>query len=178
MIIDRARFNIYLLSAAVLVCMCGCQTAGHNKNKDVATLRVHIEVVPEAMDFSTTVFIYRKNPVPVTVDKSPCLTEADVTSASVVDVEGGYDLRIQFDRRGSWLLENYTTTNPGKHLAIFSSFKDKEKKEARWLAAPIIRGRISNGILMFTPDATHEEAEEIARGLNNVAKQNEEETKW
>ena len=41
--------------------------------------------------------------------------------------------------------------------------------EARWLAAPRISQRIKDGVLVFTPDATREEAERIVRGLNNVA---------
>jgi hypothetical protein len=43
-------------------------------------------------------------------------------------------------------------------------------KDCRWLAAPVISHRIGDGVLVFTPDATREEAEEIALGLNNVAK--------
>ena len=43
-------------------------------------------------------------------------------------------------------------------------------KDYRWLAAPVISHRISDGVLVFTPDATREEAEEIALGLNNVSK--------
>ena len=54
-------------------------------------------------------------------------------------------------------------------IAIFSQFGE-EMKDYRWLAAPVINRRISDGVLVFTPDATREEAEEIALGLNNVAK--------
>jgi hypothetical protein len=42
--------------------------------------------------------------------------------------------------------------------------------EARWIAAPKMQYRITNGLFVFTPDTTHEEAERIVRGLNNVAK--------
>ena len=42
--------------------------------------------------------------------------------------------------------------------------------ELRWLAAPILQQRIRDGLLVFTPDATREEAERIVRGLKNVAK--------
>ena len=41
--------------------------------------------------------------------------------------------------------------------------------EGRWLAAPRINKRIADGVLVFTPDATREEAEQIALGLNNLA---------
>ena len=176
--IGRIRFNIYLLLGLALVLACGCQTRGDDKDKVMATLRVHLEVAPESMDFSTSVPVYREHPVMVTVDKSPFLTEANVESAKVVDVRGGFDLEIKFDRRGTWLLEEYTTTNPGKHLAVFSEFGVKKSRTSRWLAAPIIYRRISNGILSFTPDASREESERIALGLNNVAKKINEASKW
>jgi hypothetical protein len=35
----------------------------------------------------------------------------------------------------------------------------------------LLSGRISNGLFAFTPDTTREEADRIARGLNNVAEQ-------
>jgi hypothetical protein len=178
MIIALNRFNIYLLSVVACVLVSGCHLAGHRKDKDMATLRVHVEVVPESMDFCTTVSVSRTAPMKVTVDKSPILTEANVARARVVDVPGGFDLQIQLDRQGTWLLESYTMTNLRKHLAIFSTFVGDSGKQSRWLAAPIITRRIANGLLSFTPDATREEAVAIAEGLQNVAKENEEKSKW
>jgi hypothetical protein len=50
--------------------------------------------------------------------------------------------------------------------------------ESRWLAAPVIPRRISNGVLTFTPDASREEADLIAIGLNNVAKKVQDDLKF
>ena len=80
---------------------------------------------------------------------------------------------MQFDRHGSWLLEQYSTQNLGRHFAIFSQFAappDQKLNQGRWLAAPKLTQRITNGVLTFAPDATREEAEQIVVGLNNVAK--------
>jgi hypothetical protein len=38
------------------------------------------------------------------------------------------------------------------------------------MAAPEIIAKNSSGRLVFTPDATREEADRMVRGLNNVAK--------
>lgn len=177
MIIGRSRFNLYLAGLLVTFA-CGCHMTDE-KQKEIATLRVHVEATRDETDFSTTVPIYREKPVRVTVDKDAFLTEADVSEVKVVDdPSGGFSLHIQFDRRGTWLLEEKTTANPGKHFAIFSEFGPKKFKEGRWLGAPIIPHRIPNGLLIFTPDATREEAEEIARGLNNLVKQVNEKSKW
>jgi preprotein translocase subunit SecD len=180
MIIGRSRFNIYLLSLLVTVAS-GCHTPKEkeeaNKEKQFSTLSLNIEVVPSSLDFSVDVPVFRGRPMTVTVDKDPFLTESQVSEAKVVDDQGGFVLEIKFEHRGTALLEQYTTIYPGKHIAIFSRFGNK-KSDSRWLAAPKITGRISSGILTFTPDATREEAEQIALGLNNVAKQVAKKYKW
>ncbi|HET7625284.1 MAG TPA: hypothetical protein VFM25_08460 [Verrucomicrobiae bacterium] len=174
MITGRKRFNIYFFCALAALA-CGCRTT--DQDKQVATLRVHLESSEDETDFSKTVSVFREKPVKVTVDRDPFLTEADVASAGVVDVRGGFALQIRFDQQGSWLLEQKTTSNPGKHLAIFSEFGGTNH-QARWLAAPIIRRRISDGVLEFTPDATRQECEEIVLGLSNVVKRINEKSKW
>src|ERR1051325_3671463 len=153
MIIGRSRFNVYLLIVcAALFAMCGCRTTPEEKkqkekDKQVSNLRVHMEVNEMPGDFSIHVPIYRKDPsIKVNVDKDPFLTEVNVTSAKVVDAIGGFALQIEFHHEGAMLLENYTTANPGRRIAIFSIF-GKGAEERRWLGAPIIAKRISNGIL-------------------------------
>jgi preprotein translocase subunit SecD len=172
MMIRPQRFNTYLLVmlAAAAVAVCGCQSTSAKMPKNLlSTLRLHVEASLDGTKASESVPVYREKPVWVNVEKVPFLTEANVSSASVVDGVGGYVLRIQFDHDGTVLLEECTAANRGRKMAIFSQF-GKDIKDYRWLAAPMINHRITDGILVFTPDATREEAEEIALGLNNVAK--------
>jgi hypothetical protein len=169
MIIRRARFNIYLLGLALLVPVTGCQSPESARAKQIATFRLHLAVTPDGTHFSEPVPIYRANPTMVNIDRSAFLTEGSIAGARVISDElGGYSLQVQFDPRGTYLLEQYTAMYPGKRFAIFGEFGEKMEQH-RWLGAPIIPRRISNGILTFTPDATREEAEQIAIGLNNVA---------
>ena len=159
-----SRFNIYLCAGVIaLVATCGCQSVGGKK--EASTLRLHLEVTPDGTDRSTPVPIYRESPIYVNVEKAPFLDEGAVAKASVVEVMGGFSIFIQFDRRGSWLLEQYTVANKGRRIGVFSQFG-----QTRWLAAPIISKPIADGAFVFTPDATREEADRIVRGLNNVAK--------
>ena len=44
---------------------------------------------------------------------------------------------------------------------------DKPRRSA-WLSAVLVRDRIGNGVFRFIPDASHEEAARIVRGLKNV----------
>lgn len=177
MIIGRSRFNIYLLAALAVTLFCGCRTHSTDAQKQRATLRVHLEATADDASSSTQVPIYRASPVQLQVEKDPFLTEAQVKSAQVVNVLGGFDLRIQLNQEGTWLLQSYSASNPGKHYAIFCQFGEKSNK-GRWLAAPMFSHLISDGVLQFTPDASHEEAEQIALGLNNMAKKFEKDNQW
>jgi len=178
MIFSGKRFNTILLLApalaAVLTLLWGCQSSKTNPKKVLCTLRIHLEAGLEAPDRNEQVQISRESPVSVNVQKSPILTEASVKEAKVVEVVGGFALSVRFDTPGGWLLEQYSSANLGKHFAIFSQFplpSNAKLTEGRWLAAPRISKRISDGVLVFTPDATREETEQIALGLNNLAKE-------
>ena len=183
--IRLARFNIYLLSLLLLPAFSGDggddeakktppdtkrsedkrTIEGKKHSKDSSTLRLYLETTPAAPDRSQEVPLFRTKPVMVTVEKTPFLDEGNVSQASIVDAEESFLIKIQFDKHGTWLLENMTATSVGKRVAIFSQFGDSQ----RWLAAPVLTRRISDGVLTFTPDASRAEAERIVSGLNNVA---------
>jgi preprotein translocase subunit SecD len=155
------RFNLYLLSLALAA---GCQTGG--AGKPATMLRLHLEVNRDGSDRNGPVVIGRAAPFVVNVERQPFLTESHIVSAAIVDdPQGGFQLRVQFDRRGTWLLEQYTTANKGKHCGVFSVFG-----QARWLGAPLMERRIADGVFTFTPDASREEAERIVRGLHEVGR--------
>ncbi len=157
-------FNIHLLLLAVWVGLAaGCKTTEERKQgKEASTLRFHLEVNPDGTHHNATVTVYG---IPVNAQREPFLDEGSILEASVVDTLGGFALKVQLDRHGTFVLDNMTTSSKGQRIAVFSQFG-----QARWLAAPVINKRISDGVFVFTPDATKEEAERIARGLNNVAK--------
>ena len=163
------RFNLYLLAALAAGGAGGCKTSsGPEPKKLLATLRLHLEASREGGKATEPVPVYRQQPVMVTVEREPFLTEGSVSEARVIDAVGGFALRVQFDHPGTTTLDQHTALHRGKRVAIFSQFGEKIK-DYRWLAAPVLSHRISDGVLVFTPDATREEAEEIALGLNNVS---------
>lgn len=155
-------FNTYFFSALFFALLCACETT--RSGKDASTLRLHLEMNPDGTDRNSGVPIYREKPVLVNVNREPFLTEADIEVAAVVNVPGGFAIHIQFNRHGTLLLENVTTAYKGRRVAILSQFG-----ESRWLAAPMLPRQITNGVIVFTPDASKEEADRIVRGLNNVA---------
>lgn len=165
------RFNLYLLALTVgLLAVAGCQTDKKKAEKQVASLRIHIENRAQLMDTGQTVSVLRSSPVLVTIGPEPILTEANVVSAQLLQTEGGYAVEVKFDSSGTYMLEQYTSANSGKHLVIFCQWSEIAK-DSRWIAAPIITHRIPNGVLSFTPDASEAETRQIVTGLNNMAKQ-------
>jgi len=163
------RFNLYLALVAALALLCGCQMFRHKG--PTAALRVHIQTNPDALGTSQTISVMRSDPVLVTISRNPILTEANLIAAKVINSPGGFAIEVQFDENGTWLLEQYSAANPGQHLAIFGQWGDK-LANGRWLAAPLIRNRIANGKLVFTPDASRDEADQLVLGLNQFAVEN------
>ena len=178
MMIRCKRFNLYF--CAGLMMLTGCQSAESQRQHAISTLRIHLEAPREASDSSQQISISRNHPLPLRVLKDPILDESYVSKAEVVDEPGGFRLRIQFDRRGSLLLEQRSAQNQGKHLAIYSEFAgpDGKTQQMRWLAAPRLQQRIADGTLLFTPDASREESEQIALGLTNLARKREQPLNW
>jgi len=167
MLIRVLRYNTYLV--ALLICVAGCQTPESKHKRQVSTLRVHLEVFADSSGSNKSVSIGRASPMTMIIQKEPFISESEVVSAHVVEDQGGFTLQIQMDEHGTRVLEMFTASYPGKHLAIFCEFGEKLDK-ARWLAAPKINRRISNGLLIFTPDADREEAAQIELGFNNLAR--------
>src|SRR5208282_5798268 len=160
------RFNLFLAIMA-LATLCGCQT--NKKNKEVSALRVHIEASGEKGGTTQAISVLRSDPVLITIIKEPVLTEASLVTSKVIEAHGGFAIQIQFDESSSLVLEQYSAANPGKHFVIFGQWGEKVAN-GRWIAAPLITHRISDGIMVFTPDMSREEADRLVLGLNNVSK--------
>lgn len=161
------QFNIYLALATALVLLSGCLT--NKPHGPTAALRVHIEASPDSAGMTQTISVPRGDPVLVTIMQQPVLTEANLVSAKIIDAPGGFALGVRFDETGSWILEQYTAANTGRHLVIFGQWGDKAA-DGRWLAAPLISHRIGNGMIAFTPDMSRPEADQFMLGLSNTAR--------
>ncbi len=170
MVIRLTRFNLYLAAVLALVLASGCATEDAKHKQVPAKMDLHLEVPPDGSNLSEPVPIYREKPVMINVQKEAILSELHVAEARVIMMPGGFAIQLQFDRQGTWLLEEITTQNHGKRLAIHCDF-GPELKESRWLAAPKISKGITDGLFTFTPDATREEADQIVLGLHNVGRE-------
>ncbi len=166
----KSRFTLFngFLALTLLTSAVSCSTSEERKrSKEISSLRIHIESDRGSSDRSSAIAVHRSNPMYLNIEREAVLDESNVAAATVVDQPGGlFTVEVKLDRRGSWILERTTVMNKGKHLVVFSHFGDK----ARWIAAPEITAKNSSGRLVFTPDATREEADRLVRGLNNVAK--------
>ena len=161
------RFNLYFLLTVALALGAGCAT-GKKDSKQTAALRVHIECSANIAPSGQTVLVLRSQPVQATVTVDPILTEANIAAAKLIDTPGGFAVELKFDSAGTRTLEQYSSSNPGKHLVIFGQWGLKSG-DGRWLAAPIIGHRIGTGVLAFSVDASRDEAMKLVLGLNNNA---------
>lgn len=166
--IRTVAFNIYLLAAIILA---GCKSPQEKRDakqsseqkKQLSTIRFHLEATGDSSERAGGVPILRASPMYVNIVRESFLDERDVVSANLNDHMGSFVIQIQLDEHGTFVLDNLSAANKGKRIAIMCEFGDR-----RWLAAPIISRRMSDGMITFTPDATREEAERIVRGLNNA----------
>jgi len=174
MMVQPKAFNIYFCLALLIGLGAGCSTTPEKekekKEKKMATvLHLHLETRSDGSGHQEKVTVLRDHPVELQIQKSHFLSEVDVEEAKVVDGIGGFSLTLKFDRRGRWLLEQYSTVNVGKRVVIYAQFGEGLAK-TRWLGAPVLRRHIGDGVLTFSPDCSREEADDIVRGLNNVSK--------
>jgi hypothetical protein len=172
-----SRFNLFFALAILLAMLCGCSSmmGWFKRNQPTAALRIHLELSPDNVvsgpaNAAETVSLLRADPVQVTIDKDPILTEANLVAVRLIDTPEAPAVEMRFDENGTWILEQASASNPGRHFVIFGQW-GKKLKDARWLAAPLITQRINDGIFSFTPDMSRSEAGQFVLGLSNVAKQ-------
>ena len=157
------RFNIYL-ALGLIISLAGCLTPEEKKRaKEVALVRLHLEGSVSSSDKNSAAKINRADPVAVPVEMEPFLDNGSLDKAAVIEAMGGFALQLRFNKHGTFVLDQMTTANRGRRMAVFAQWT-----EGRWLAAPVISQRIADGVLTFTPDASREEAENLVRGLNNT----------
>jgi hypothetical protein len=167
----RRRFNLYFLPAVLCLLVSGC-ALWHREHDFGAVLRIHVESESSAAGSNKTISVLRSQPMMLNISTDPILTESDVIGAALLDTPGGgFSVEVKFEETAGWRLEQYTAINPGKHLAIFAQWSAKPT-DGRWLAAPLINRRMAGSELTFTPDASHEEVEELVKTLNVDAKRN------
>ena len=178
------RFNINLCLAVALLAATGCHSTksedGKKKEnkKDLALVELHLEVTPDELTDTKTIAVNRREPFTVVVDKDSFVDTTYISGARLLE-EGTdvFSIQLKFNWSGTMRLDTTTTAHRGKHIAVNCTFG--KAHTTRWVAALVIRKRIADGTLTFTPDATHEEAEEIVRGLNHSAeKMKKDDIKW
>ncbi len=161
----RGSFNIYF-TIALLFVVAGCRTSGRpSDEKNMSAMHLFLETTEDGSSANGRVLVTRQK-IPMIVQREPFLTEMDVARAQVVEDQGGFAIEIFFNEHGTLALDMATVGNKGRHIAIRTQYPDF----TRWVAAPMITGRVANGVLQFTPDADRKEAERIVAGLNKVAK--------
>jgi len=169
-------FNLYLALAAALL-SAGCAHTKDPGDKLSTLLRVHLEATPQTAITKQKIFVYRSSPIEVEIETLYLLTEEHVVSSRVIDEMGTYALEIRFNNWAIPLLAHNSSSYQGRRIALQAQFGPKQET-VRWIGAPRLSEVIDDGVLRFTPDATREEAYQIAAGLNNNARKARKPLEW
>jgi hypothetical protein len=118
------KFNIYLaLASLFLAAGCASERAKFDKEEQ-STIRFYLEGNRKDISGTGTVLVTRDR-YPVTIERAPFLTEADLRQASLEPdpgPNGGYSIQLVFNDHGALMLDMLTTANRGRHIVIFSQF--------------------------------------------------------
>ena len=118
------KFNTYLaLASLFLAAGCASKRASFAKSEQ-STIRLYLEGNRQDLTGTGTVLVTRDR-FPVTIERAPFLTEADLRQATMIDEpgpNGGYSIELLFNDHGSLMLDMLTTANRGHHIVIFSQF--------------------------------------------------------
>lgn len=160
-------FNLILLLGLSWATGCATSSKAKSDEETQTLISCHLESNDFGLDKTEEISVYRRRPEILRITKAAILDNADISRAVTVDRPGGVkSISIQFNQRGTLKLDSTTIANKSKRIAIRAAFP-----ESRWLAAVMIRNRIEDGILLFTPDATPEETERIVKGINELAEE-------
>jgi len=175
------RFNSFLTAALVLSLVAGCRTKpdeadkkdqkDKKEKKEATVIELHMEADLDGTSDNLPVTVGNDATIRVNVEKHPFLDGGDLDRADVVvDTDGSFAIRLKFKRRGMELLDTMTSFYPGKRVAVFCRF-GAGLEHNRYIAAPVMRRPISNGVFTFAPSTSREDADRIVRGLNSIAEQ-------
>ena len=162
------RFNTYLLLLAATLAA-GCKSPAETKrDRTVATLRLFLEGAQDGSSNYETVEI---SGVSLLAGRKPFLDEGNVRKAEVLETrDGGFAMQVQYDQHGTFVLDAISAQYRSRRMIVFSQLSVEKTVTSHWLAAPLIGERILDGQILFTPNATREEADQIALGVNNLVK--------
>ena len=145
--------------------------------KQMSQIRVYREVTDfsgRASELGTLgvnkATVGRSDPVEMTVQRDAVLDERDVKRATFIEQrDQTFSVAVEFVQRGTMVLHMNSVAAKGKRLVIAARWSDGTNVFNRWIAAPLMRRALDQGVLLFTPDMSREEAIVFVRGLNNVA---------
>ena len=152
------RVVVISLLFAALLGVGGCKSTAKHK---YTALRVYLQTPAMLPESQRSTVVLTNPPLSVAVKRLPELSEIDLDKAEAVKTATRNQLVLHFDRRGRWIIQNFTTERRGElyvltlnHVAV---------------AAPVIRETIADGKLVVDLDLTDEDVKKLAEGLNRAS---------
>jgi hypothetical protein len=168
----RRSKSIRLVLAMVVV-LGGCSAP--MINKDNALLAIFVETKTEDPDLARRVEWFRSAPRTAWLESKPVFQPLHhMERAELVQTADGVPaIRLIFNQRGKRVLTNVTTVQVGRRFFMMAWYRqnpdDKEMKP-RCIGVSHIEKPNNSGQFVFLPDTTKDEAKQLVKGFNNLAK--------
>mgnify|MGYP007063836269 CR=1 FL=1 len=149
----------------------GCKYPVETK-RDKAQFAFYVEEFPQQGVKTMLLEVYRENPKTVHVAPKPILVgdSGMLKETHMIDTQDGlHALQINFTTRGQALMEYLTTNFRNRRLYIILAQSDASKTNgvnSRCIGASYIRQTMRSQSMIFTPDASRSESEDIVELIN------------
>ena len=165
------------LSASIMIIAVGCNYANYSveTKRDKAQFALFVEGFPQQGEDTKLLKFYQASPRFVHIDPNPVLKgdSGMITASKVIDTQDGlYAIQLDFTTLGQSVMEHITTNFRSRRLyVVVAQSADNSKTnrvEMKCIGAKYIQQTISAPYMIFTPDATREESEDIIKLVNKT----------
>ena len=157
----------------------GCNYANYSveTKRNKAQFALFIEGFPQQGEDTKLLKFYQAKPRLVHINPNPVLRgdSGMITSSRVIDTQDGlHAIQLDFTTLGQSIMEHVTTNYRARRLYVVVAQSDDHSKtnrvKMRCIGAKYIQQTVSAPYMVFTPDASREESENIVKLANKTLK--------
>ncbi len=175
----KCKLQLLLSLLSTLILAIGCNYANYSveTKRNKAQFAFFIEGFPRQGEETKLLKFHQAKPKFIHIDPNPVLKgdSGMLTSSKVIDTEDGlHAIQLDFTTLGQSVMEHITTNYRARRLYVVVAQSDVQSKTnkiiMRCIGAKYIQQTVSAPYMVFTPDASREESENIVNLANKTLK--------